>query len=226
MVHLHFLIKRKDGLSRQEFSDHWRNVHAPLALKVPGVRRYVQNHTPPIVSKNPSHDGIVELWLDSREAVTAAFNSPAYRQGAYVDEPNFVNVKDVTRLQTADQVMLDGAPIGKDEELVKRVSFIKRKAGMSPEEFSQYWRDVHGPLALKIPGLRRYVQCHVLPEVYEQEEPAYDGVAQLWFDTMADLEYAMNSPEYKEGAQSDGPQFVDPAHLMHFLVEEHRVVWP
>ena len=44
MLHLHFLIKRKEGLSRKEFSDHWRNVHAPFALKIPGVHRYVQNH--------------------------------------------------------------------------------------------------------------------------------------------------------------------------------------
>ena len=25
-MHLHFLITRKDGLSRKEFSDHWRNM--------------------------------------------------------------------------------------------------------------------------------------------------------------------------------------------------------
>ena len=77
MLHLHFLIKRKESLSRKEFSDYWRNVHAPLAMQIPGVRRYVQNHTMPFVSKNPSHDGIVELWMDSREAVQAAFDSLA-----------------------------------------------------------------------------------------------------------------------------------------------------
>ena len=33
MLHLHFLIQRKEGLSRKEFSDHWRNVHAPLAMQ-------------------------------------------------------------------------------------------------------------------------------------------------------------------------------------------------
>lgn len=225
MVHLHFLIKRKDGLSHQEFSNHWRNTHAPLAISIPGVQRYVQNHALP-VSRGPSHDGIVELWLESPETAKAAFKSSEYRQGAYLDEPNFVNIKDVVRLQTQDHVMLDGEPIGKGEELVKRVSFIKAKPGMSPQEFSAYWRDVHGPLALKIPGIRRYVQCHVAPEAYEKGEPAYDGVAQIWFETMADLQYAMNSSEYKEGAQLDGPKFVDPEHMVHLLTEENRVVWP
>ena len=226
MLHLHFLIQRIEGLSRKEFSDHWRNVHAPLAMQIPGVRRYVQNHTPPIVSKNPSHDGIVEIWLDDAAAAKAAFDSPEYRHGAYVDEPNFVNLKQVIRLRTHDQVMLAGDPIGKDEDLLKRVSFIKRKPGLSPEEFSHYWRDVHGPLALQMPGIRRYVQCHVAPQAYEKGEPAYDGVAQIWFETMADLQYAMNSQEYKEGAQPDGLKFVDPEHLGHLLTEENRVVWP
>ena len=226
MLHLHFLIQRIEGLSRKEFSDHWRNVHALLAMQIPGVRRYVQNHTPPIVSKNPSHDGVVEIWLDDAAAAKAAFDSPEYRHGAYVDEPNFVNLKQVTRLRTHDQVMLAGDPIGKDEDLLKRVSFIKRKPGLSPEEFSHYWRDVHGPLALQMPGIRRYVQCHVTPQTYEKGEPAYDGVAQIWFETMADLQYAMNSQEYKEGAQPDGLKFVDPEHLVHLLTEENRVVWP
>ena len=226
MLHLHFLVQRKEGLSRKEFSDHWRNVHALLAMQIPGVRRYVQNHTPPIVSKNPSHDGVVEIWLDDAAAAKAAFDSPEYRHGAYVDEPNFVNLKQVTRLRTHDQVMLAGDPIGKDEDLLKRVSFIKRKPGLSPEEFSHYWRDVHGPLALQMPGIRRYVQCHVTPQAYEKGEPAYDGVAQIWFETMADLQYAMNSQEYKEGAQPDGLKFVDPEHLVHLLTEENRVVWP
>ena len=226
MLHLHFLIKRKDGLSRQAFSDHWRNVHAPLASTIPGIHRYVQNHTPPIVSKNPPYDGIVEIWLDDAAAAKAAFDSPEYRTGAYVDEPNFVNLKQVTRLRTHDHVMLAGAPISKGDALIKRVSFIKRKPGMSPEEFSRYWREVHGPLALDLPGMRRYVQCHVVPSAYDKGEPAYDGVAQLWFETMADLQHALNSSAYKDGAQADGPKFVDPDHLVHLLTEENRVVWP
>ena len=36
----------------------------------------------------------------------------------------------------------------------------------------------------------------------------------------------MNSSEYKEGAQADGPKFVDPERLVHLLTEENRVVWP
>ncbi len=226
MLHLHFLIQRKDGISRQDFSAHWRNIHAPLAVKIPGIHRYVQNHTPPFLSRNPAYDGIVEIWMDDEAAVKAAFDSLEYRNGAYVDEPNFVDLKQVIRLRTHDEVILPGDPIGKDADLIKRVSFIKRKPGMSPEEFSRYWRKVHGPLALALPGLRRYVQCHVVPSTYEKGEPAYDGVAQIWFETLADLQYAMDSSEYKRSAQADGLKFVDPERIMHVLSEENRVIWP
>ena len=175
MLHLHFLIKRKDGLSRQAFSDHWRNVHAPLASTIPGIRRYVQNHTPPIVSKNPPHDGIVEIWLDDAAAAKAAFDSPEYRTGAYVDETQFCQPQAGHPSPHPRPRHAGRAPIGKGDDLIKRVSFIKRRPGMRPEEFSRYWREVHGPLALALPGMRRYVQCHVVPSAYDTGEPATTG---------------------------------------------------
>ena len=36
MVHLLIAFKRKAGLSREEFSHHWREVHAPLGKKYRG----------------------------------------------------------------------------------------------------------------------------------------------------------------------------------------------
>ena len=41
MAHLLIAFKRKDGLSLTDFSRHWREVHAPLAKRMPGLRGYV-----------------------------------------------------------------------------------------------------------------------------------------------------------------------------------------
>ncbi len=38
------LLARKDGWTHEQFMKHWVEIHAPLALAVPGLRRYVQNH--------------------------------------------------------------------------------------------------------------------------------------------------------------------------------------
>ena len=69
--------------------------------------------------------------------------------------------------------------------MVKMIYVFTRKPELSVEEFQRYWRETHAPIAARIPGVRRYVQCHVLPELYERENlPPYDGAAEVWFDDM------------------------------------------
>ncbi len=34
------LLGRAPGMTFQQFDDYWRNVHAPLAAKLPGVTKY------------------------------------------------------------------------------------------------------------------------------------------------------------------------------------------
>ena len=48
--------------------------------------------------------------------------------------------------------------------MIKMVSLLVRKDGMTHEQFMKHWVEVHGPLALKVPGLRRYVQSHIAEE--------------------------------------------------------------
>ena len=45
--------------------------------------------------------------------------------------------------------------------MIRRVSILTRKPELSHEEFVDHWENVHGPLALKVPGIRRYVQSHI-----------------------------------------------------------------
>ena len=68
--------------------------------------------------------------------------------------------------------------------MVKLIYCISKKPEMSVEQFQTYWRETHAPIAAAIPGLRRYVQCHVVPELYARQAPPYDGAAELWFDDL------------------------------------------
>jgi len=45
--------------------------------------------------------------------------------------------------------------------MVTRISLMYRKSGMTPEQFRKYWREVHAPIASRMPGLLRYVQQDV-----------------------------------------------------------------
>ena len=111
--------------------------------------------------------------------------------------------------------------------MVKLIYVFARKPGMSVEEFQRYWREEHGPIAARIPGVRRYVQCHVLPELYDRdpsrEGPAYDGAAELWFDDLDAMRRAMASPEV-EAAREDERNFIDHSRVFAIVTEEKPVV--
>ena len=69
----------------------------------------------------------------------------------------------------------------------KLLSVLKRKTGMSREEFLAYWKDNHSQLAMRIiPGLRRY--AHNRPVEIPGVESDVDGIAELWFDDLEALE--------------------------------------
>ncbi len=108
--------------------------------------------------------------------------------------------------------------------MVKLIYCITRKDGMSIDEFQRHWREVHGPIAARLPGLRRYVQCHTLPQLYALENaPAYDGAAELWFDDLGAMQRAMASPEVR-AAREDERNFIDHSRVFAIITEEKPVV--
>ena len=79
--------------------------------------------------------------------------------------------------------------------MIKVTELITRRHGMSVEDFQDHWWNVHGPLVSTIPGLRRYVQSPTRPGGYRAGEPAFDGIAEVWFDDKESLAAMMSSPE-------------------------------
>jgi uncharacterized protein (TIGR02118 family) len=102
--------------------------------------------------------------------------------------------------------------------MVKAIYLIRRKPGMSVEDFHRYWREVHGPIAARIPGLRRYVQCHAI-DAGMGAAPDYDGVAEVWFDDTEAVRRAVASPEYAV-AREDERRFIDLERTTLIFTEE------
>ena len=48
--------------------------------------------------------------------------------------------------------------------MIKSIGLLTRKDGLSHDEFVKHWYEVHAPLAHAVPGVRRYVQSHILEE--------------------------------------------------------------
>lgn len=83
------LLKRRPNLSPGEFHRHWREIHAPLVLELPGVRGYIQCRPILIPGKQPRYDGIAEVWYDNYESLRRAMDSEACKQ-LLADEVNFM----------------------------------------------------------------------------------------------------------------------------------------
>lgn len=107
--------------------------------------------------------------------------------------------------------------------MVKIVYCISKLPQLSEAEFHRYWREVHGPIAARIPGCRKYVQSHTVHRAVAGREPSFDGVAELWFDDWQGLERAMASKEVQAALQ-DERNFIDHSRTAFFIAEEHHVV--
>lgn len=106
--------------------------------------------------------------------------------------------------------------------MIKLVYCITRKAGLTDEEFFGYWENVHGPIGARLPGLRRLVQSRRVKVPGDKHPPAYDGMAELWFDSVEDLLTARQSPEWK-ASSADEANFIDPGRVAYFVSEEHVI---
>jgi len=106
--------------------------------------------------------------------------------------------------------------------VIKLVYCITRRPGMSVEEFSRYWHDVHGPIGRRIPGLRRLVQSHAVPHPDGLPPPAFDGMAELWFDDLEALRAARQSAEWRASSQ-DESNFIDGTRTALFLTIEREI---
>ena len=109
--------------------------------------------------------------------------------------------------------------------MIKSISLLVRKAGMTHEQFVKHWLEIHGPLALKVSGIRRYVQSHIVDERRRPDIPAIgveiDGIAELWYDDRDAMERANASPE-AERLHADGALFI--GRIKSFITEEKVII--
>jgi uncharacterized protein (TIGR02118 family) len=113
--------------------------------------------------------------------------------------------------------------------MVKLIVAVKRRADLSPEAFRAHWRDVHAPLVRGAACTRRYVRSYVqamtLPGSYaDGAEPAYDGTAELHFDSLADQQAFFSDPEYLERIHPDERNFADLERCAVFVTREESVI--
>jgi uncharacterized protein (TIGR02118 family) len=122
--------------------------------------------------------------------------------------------------------------------MIKVIFCLRRLPGLRAEQFYAYWLEKHSPLVRKhaaVLRIKRYVQSHTFDhaelrpalEARGAGIPPYDGVAELWWDSLEDLRAAGRSEEGRKAGRAllaDERKFIDLENSSIFYAREHVVV--
>lgn len=100
--------------------------------------------------------------------------------------------------------------------MFKLIGIIKRPHDMAFEDFKQWWLTEHAPKVKVWPGLVKYsINLCTTPD------QAYDGVAEVWFESRAAMEAIFTLPQ---GQYARAGASATASALEILLTEEHRMV--
>lgn len=123
--------------------------------------------------------------------------------------------------------------------MVKLTFCLRRLPALSRDEFQRYWRETHAPLVARhaaVLRIRRYVQLHSLPHgdpvnaalrASRGGPDDYDGVAELWWQSLDDLAAATASDAGRKASLElleDERRFIDLARSPLWLGHENAVI--
>ena len=107
--------------------------------------------------------------------------------------------------------------------MIKLVYCFTKRPDLTDAQFFHYWKHIHGPIGMRIPGLRRLVQSHALIDLPGLRPADFHGMAELWFDDLAALLAARQMPEFRV-SEADEANFIDPTRVALFVTEEHEII--
>ena len=220
------VLKKKPGMESAAFRRHWRQVHGPLAARMPGLQAYRQSHVVDLQQRVPQArgpdeiDGFAQLWFRDEAAAKAASAAPESRP-SYDDLSDFVGAMSLFAMTTNVVVPVTTTKDGARPR-AKRMTLLYAKAGMSHERFRHHWFVEHAEIVAGFPGIRGYHQHLVverLPAPAHIADAGVDcqGVLEMWFDSVAEMDAAFASPAGQAGAAHAGT-FLDA--ITTYVVDE------
>jgi uncharacterized protein (TIGR02118 family) len=189
VVKLFFFCRRRADLSHEAYVDRLLEGHVPIALRHhPALRRYTVNIVDESSPNASAVDSIGELSFDSladfRERL---YDSPEGERIVGRDVAGFLGGATAYVTTEIVQRTPPAARLGERSTGIKFVAAVRRADRLSHEEFVKGWLERHVGLVLADPLLRGY-KTNVVDACLAPHAPVYDGIAELYFDSAADLD--------------------------------------
>ena len=203
MIKLVGPTNRRDGMSREEYVRYYTGPQTEYARQIPGLVRYYANPTLRAANGgDPAWDSVAEMYYPTLETLRNAFTTSGEWQAARSDHLNGISGRFMFAAEETEFLSDDRPDLAPDG--VKYLGFLNRKDRMSTGDFRRYWFDTHVPLALQLPGLRRY-RASVSLGSFNGDSPAheplaagpFDGMVEMWFDNLQEFDAAFASPHWE-----------------------------
>ncbi|KIW99161.1 uncharacterized protein Z519_00824 [Cladophialophora bantiana CBS 173.52] len=125
-------LKRKPGLTEEQFNHYWSHVHGPLVrplVEKYGILKYTQYHTSSTVQEATMdawpelkaldvtpYDGVAEFIVKDIDGIKKSRDDPFFIQRVRPDEENFFDVKGMAWTIGWEEVYVRGGKIVPDSE--------------------------------------------------------------------------------------------------------------
>ena len=103
--------------------------------------------------------------------------------------------------------------------MVRRLTLVRRNPKLTHAQFAEHWLKRHALIAAELPSLRGY---RINLVVDRKPRFKWDGVAELWFDSIEIADAAMGEGPVAERLRRDTRELL--AEWEPFSVEEHVIV--
>jgi hypothetical protein len=216
VIKMIYLCRRLPAISREDYAERVLQRHVPLAIEHhPSMRHYVVNIAESDPDEGPELDALPALYFDSLEDHRERlYDSAEGQEIIRRDVETFLD--SASAYITSERIHKDDTPVsplGERSPGIKWMCPIKRPAGMTRDEFVDYWIGVHAPLVLKHQtGLVKYVS-NVVEARLDDESNDWDGFAELHFEKLEDLEkHRYDSSEGERRIAASRERFIGRSH--------------
>lgn len=246
MINFIIAARRKREDTQERYFYEWGIIHVALMISSPHVmqlfRRYVQHYSvggiTPEMLRHPlspmEWDNMAEHILDNFDDFVASTRVSDYvtrMQPHKFGDSNFVLVL------SRPQVMFEEHGFERGQGGVKLVHFLKRRAGVTPEQFESQWSGRHAraveTLNRESSLIRRYVQNRKLAVPADNfggslfaagDTEGYAGVEEYWFRSVDDMAELASDPTWRDALNTSESTFVDPAGSFSMVTTE-RIIY-